>query len=89
MTTIILSADAKNGLSGSFLSSNTSATIEQARAWFAWFAGGMAESGNVSPGETLYGFTFANKTLDAIGREFPYLFEDGEWVCGCNGGLAR
>ena len=89
MTTIILFVQAGDGLNGSFLMDNKTDTIEAARSWFGVFFEGMAGSGNLDLNETLYGITFADKSLDELRREFPYLFEDGEWHCGCKEGSAR
>ncbi len=97
MITLLIIADSDNraweahGLAsrftGSFLLAHSTETIGDAREWLARNHVDMLKAGVLDPEETAYGLTFADRTLDEIEREFPYLFGYGE--CDCEHGGRR
>ena len=97
MITLLLIADSDNraweahGLAsrftGSFLLAHSTETIGDAQEWFARNHADMLKEGCLKPEDTAYGLTFADRTLDEIECEFPYLFGYGE--CDCEHGGRR
>ena len=75
MITLLLCADAENGLRGSFVIDHTTSTIDEAREWFVATVEGMNDDGLLEDfGWTPIAMSFPRKTLDELYRQFPFLF---------------